>query len=85
MLSRTQPRPASAPDLSLAKIQNPMIAAYMEALPEGREPRILASRTVFVADDNKEARVSPKSGWGGIAHASPGWAARPETDRGWTR
>src|SRR2546425_10716105 len=55
MLSRTQPRPAGAPDLSLAEIQNPMIDAYMEALPEGREPRILASRTVFVADDNKEA------------------------------
>src|SRR2546426_10851951 len=46
MLSRTQPRPANAPDLSLAEIQNPMIDAYMEALPEGREPRILASRTV---------------------------------------
>src|SRR6266852_1567210 len=55
MLSRTQPRPAGAPGLSLAEIQNPMIDAYMEALPEGREPRILASRTVFVADDNKEA------------------------------
>jgi putative FMN-dependent luciferase-like monooxygenase len=55
MLSRTQPRPANAPDLSLAEIQNPMIDAYGEALPEGREPRILASRTVFVADDNKEA------------------------------
>jgi putative FMN-dependent luciferase-like monooxygenase len=55
MLSRTQPRPADAPDLSLAEIQNPMIDAYMEALPEGREPRILASRTVFVADDDKEA------------------------------
>jgi len=56
MLSRTQPRPADAPDLSLAEIQNPMIDAYLEALPEGREPRILASRTVFVADDNEEAR-----------------------------
>ena len=55
MLSRTQPRPANAPDLSLAEIQNPMIDAYLEALPEGREPRILASRTVFVADDNAEA------------------------------
>ena len=55
MLSRTQPRPADAPDLSLAEIQNPMIDAYLEALPEGREPRILASRTVFVADDNDEA------------------------------
>ena len=55
MLSRTQPRPADAPELSLAEIQNPMIDAYMEALPEGREPRILASRTVFVADDAEEA------------------------------
>jgi putative FMN-dependent luciferase-like monooxygenase len=55
MLSRTQPRPAHAPDLSLPEIQNPMIDAYIEALPEGREPRILASRTVFVADDNNEA------------------------------
>jgi putative FMN-dependent luciferase-like monooxygenase len=55
MLSRTQPRPAGAPDLSLAEIQNPMIDAYLAALPEGREPRILASRTVFVADDDKDA------------------------------
>src|SRR5688572_2275198 len=55
MLSRTQPRPADAPHLSLAEIQNPMIDAYMEALPRDREPRILASRTVFVADDNAEA------------------------------
>jgi putative FMN-dependent luciferase-like monooxygenase len=55
MLSRTQPRPPGAPDLPLAEIQNPMIDAYMDALPEGREPRILASRTVFVADDRREA------------------------------
>src|SRR5262245_60739452 len=55
MLSRTQPRPAHAPDLPLAEIQNPMIDAYMEALPDGRPPRILASRTVFVADDHDES------------------------------
>jgi putative FMN-dependent luciferase-like monooxygenase len=55
MLSRTQPRPAGAPDLSLPEIQNPMIDAYLDALPAGREPRILASRTVFVADDHEEA------------------------------
>src|SRR5499433_3887823 len=54
LLSRTQPRPANAPDLSLAEIQNPMIDAYLEALPEGRESRILASRTVFVTDDNDQ-------------------------------
>src|SRR2546422_1413719 len=56
MLSRTQPPPVNAPDLPLDKIQNPMIDAYMEALPEGREPRILASRTVFVPDDNEVAQ-----------------------------
>jgi putative FMN-dependent luciferase-like monooxygenase len=55
MLSRTQPRPADAPNASLADIQNPMIDAYLEALPKGRASRILASRTVFVADDRKEA------------------------------
>ena len=32
-----------------------MIDAYLETLPRGREPRILASRTVFVADDHAEA------------------------------
>jgi putative FMN-dependent luciferase-like monooxygenase len=64
MLSRTQPRPAGAPDLSLPEIQNPMIDAYMEALPEGREPRILASRTVFVADDGEEARRLAEIGLG---------------------
>ncbi|MGH7396452.1 MAG: putative FMN-dependent luciferase-like monooxygenase, partial [Candidatus Rokuibacteriota bacterium] len=55
MLSRTQPRPAGAATLSLAEIQNPMIDAYLAALPAGREPRILASRTVFVADDRADA------------------------------
>ena len=55
MLSRTQPRPADAPHLSLPDIQHPMIDAYLAALPPGRAPRILASRTVFVADDRTEA------------------------------
>jgi len=55
MLSRTQPRPKEAPRLSLPDIQNPMIDAYLEALPPARAPRILASRTVFVADDCGEA------------------------------
>jgi putative FMN-dependent luciferase-like monooxygenase len=62
MLSRAQPRPANAPDLSLAEIQNPMIDAYLAALPEGREPRILASRTVFVADDRKDAMRFAEAG-----------------------
>src|SRR5262249_17689299 len=55
MLSRTQPRPTAAPNLPLPEIQNPMIDAYLEALPTGRSPRILASRTVFVADSRDEA------------------------------
>jgi len=64
MLSRTQPRPADAPDLPLTEIQNPMIDAYLGALPEGREPRILASRTVFAADDHDEARRLAEIGLG---------------------
>jgi len=64
MLSRTQPRPADAPHLSLAEIQNPMIDAYLSALPEGREPRILAWRTVFVTDDGKAALRLAEAGLG---------------------
>jgi putative FMN-dependent luciferase-like monooxygenase len=55
MLSRTQPRSAEAPYLSLPDIQHPMIDAYLKALPRDRAPRILASRTVFVAGDRNEA------------------------------
>ncbi len=55
MLSRTQPRPADAVDATLWDLQNPIIDAYLGGLPEGRAPRILGSRSVFVADDRKEA------------------------------
>ena len=55
MLSRAQPRPKEAPNASLAELQHPIIDAYLAALPEWREPRIMASRTLFVADDRKEA------------------------------
>jgi putative FMN-dependent luciferase-like monooxygenase len=55
MLSRTQPREPKAPFVPLDAMQNPMLDAYFEALPEGREPRILASRTIFVVDDRKDA------------------------------
>ncbi len=55
MLSRTQPRPAGNPTASLADIQNPVIDSYLAALPAGRAPRILGSRSVFVADDRAEA------------------------------
>src|SRR5438477_6099739 len=55
MPSRTQPRPAGKSRLSLPDIQNPMIDAYLASLAPERAPRILASRTVFVADDRAEA------------------------------
>jgi putative FMN-dependent luciferase-like monooxygenase len=55
MLSRTQPRPKEAPTASLAELQHPIVDAYLAALPNGREPRVMASRTLFVADDRKEA------------------------------
>lgn len=56
MLSRTQPRPADSPRATLAEIQKPIIEAYLAALPRGAEPRIAASRSVFVADSQREAR-----------------------------
>ena len=55
MLSRTQPRPKAAPHATLADLQHPIIDAYLAALPQGRAPRIMASRSLFVADDRQEA------------------------------
>jgi putative FMN-dependent luciferase-like monooxygenase len=55
MLSRNQPHTPGTRRPPLDEIQNPLIDAYLEALPQGRAPRILASRTVFVADNRKEA------------------------------
>ena len=68
MLSRTQPRSPEAPQASLADIQNPMLDAYLEALPKGVEPRILASRTIFVADDHKEAMRLAEIGLSRMRH-----------------
>jgi putative FMN-dependent luciferase-like monooxygenase len=56
LLSRTQPRPDGGEHMALADIQVPMVEAYLAALPPGRAPRIMASRSVFVADDRQEAR-----------------------------
>ncbi|MHC9043886.1 putative FMN-dependent luciferase-like monooxygenase [Microbacterium saperdae] len=55
LLSRTQPRRADALHAPLSALQEPIIDAYLEALPAGVAPRITASRTVFVADDRAEA------------------------------
>jgi putative FMN-dependent luciferase-like monooxygenase len=55
MLSRTQPRPKGSPRATLAEIQNPIIDAYLAALPPGRAPRIMGSRTLFVAESRERA------------------------------
>lgn len=55
LLSRTQPRREDALHAPLSALQDPIIDAYLEALPAGAAPRITASRTVFVADDRAEA------------------------------
>lgn len=56
LLSRTQPRTLEAPGATLADIQDPIVDAYLAALPSGREPRILGSRSVFVHEDRARAR-----------------------------
>lgn len=63
MLSRTQPRPPGQEDAPLDAVQNPMVDAYLAALPAGRAPRIMASRTVFVADDAAEAERLVRAGY----------------------
>lgn len=55
MLSRTQPRPEHDPYASLASLQNVIIDAYLANLPAGVAPRIMGSRSVFVADSRDEA------------------------------
>jgi len=73
MLSRTQPRPKDAPRATLSDLQHPIIDAYLEALPEGREPRIVASRSLFVADDREKAlRLAEK----GLRRVVEGFAAK---------
>lgn len=56
MLSRTQPRPPETPNATLAELQDPIIDAYLAALPPGTSPRIVGSRSVFVAESRAEAR-----------------------------
>ena len=62
LLSRTQPRPATAPRATLHDLQGPMVDAYLHALPPGHAPRILASRSVFVADSRADARRFAQAG-----------------------
>ena len=52
LLSRTQPKSGG---ITLNDIQTPIVDTYLDSLPQGRAPRILASRSVFVADDRRDA------------------------------
>ncbi len=72
MLSRTQPRPPGEPRLPLDAIQNPIIDAYLSALPDGVAPRILASRTAFVADSHAHALQVAEPGLRKQADSAPG-------------
>jgi putative FMN-dependent luciferase-like monooxygenase len=79
LLSRTQPRSKDAPRASLAEIQDPIIDAYLDALPRGRKPRIMASRSAFVADNREEALrladiglLRARDHFVAAGHASPG-------------
>ncbi|WP_350347905.1 putative FMN-dependent luciferase-like monooxygenase [Agromyces sp. G08B096] len=71
LLSRTQPRPADAPRRTLSELQLPIVDAYRESLPDGVPPRILASRTLFVADSRDEARRCAELG---LRRAAAGFA-----------
>jgi len=79
MLSRTQPRPAEDPARALDAIQNPLIDAYLAALPAGVAPRILASRTAFVADSDAWARRVAEPG---IRHQAQQYRAAGHALRG---
>ena len=72
MLSRTQPRPPDRPGARLDDLQNPIVDAYLAALPGGRAPRIVASRSVFVADDRREARRLAERGLRRFLERMPG-------------
>lgn len=62
MLSRTQPRPTDNPDASLDDIQNPIIDAYLAALPKGIKPRIMVSRSLFVSHNRTHAMELAEKG-----------------------
>ncbi len=94
LLSRTQPRPDGRPDLRLEELQQPIVDAYLAALPDGIAPRILASRTLVVTETEAEAeqylkaaweRYSARPGTGGFfvpADDARTWARRTDTHLG---
>ncbi len=86
MLSRTQPRSADAPRATLAEIQHPLVDAYLAALPPGHAPRIVGSRSLFVAESRAEALRLAEAGLRratarfAAAAASSGLAGRVRPD-----
>jgi putative FMN-dependent luciferase-like monooxygenase len=72
MLSRTQPRPAWTGRGS-ASDQVAVVDAYESALPGGVPPRVMASRSVLVVDDEAAAARWRAQG---IAHSLPMLAAQ---------
>lgn len=81
LLSRTQPRPAADLHASLSAVQDPIVDAYLAALPDGVAPRITASRTVFVADDRATALRFAETG---LRHAAEGFRRAGQTIPGET-
>ena len=87
-------RPTPEPDLPLEALQQPIVDAYLAALPEGVAPRILASRTLVVTDTDEDAdrylqaaweRSVTKAGAGGFfveADNARAWARRTDTHVG---
>ncbi|WP_203566596.1 putative FMN-dependent luciferase-like monooxygenase [Aestuariimicrobium ganziense] len=71
MLSRTQPRPEGAPDATLADLQVPIVERYLAELPQGATPRVMASRTIFVADTSQAARGWAEKGLRAAVARSP--------------
>jgi len=80
LLSRTQPRPDDDLDATLAALQEPIVDAYLDALPDGARPHVTASRTVFVADDRAEARAFAETGLRRAARSFRGGRLSPDAD-----
>ena len=77
LLSRTQPRPEGEHARPLHELQLPIIDAYLEALPEGTAPRILASRTALVVDPEHRTLALERAepGLRSLAALQPGFDA----------
>lgn len=87
LLSRTQPRPEGQADLPLPELQQPIVDAYLAALPDGSTPRILASRTLVVTDTEAEAERYLQDAWQRYLARPviPGFSVAADDARTWAR